>query len=905
VSDPDVVEPMSPSPTDPAAVLDDACHGVVRSAVRGAWGRSAGHGSGGTDVAAGTALDDQRRDRSLAALGLLDGDQDPAFGSLVQLAADACEADRAGLTLVASDRAWLAAGVRTTDPEVPRTTSMCARVVATEQPVAAGDLIGEGSVEAHRCVLDHGQDAYLGAPVRDPDGLVVGTVWVTWAGAQDVPQRLVRVVEGLAEQATNRLAQRRRELELEALTERRQRELREEAAARRVLRELANGRSESTVLESFVRELEDLLPGTRCSIMLLDGDRLRVGAAPSLPSAFVAAADGLPVGPDVGSCGAAAATGRTAVAVDLRVDPRWAGARDVAEAAGLRSCWSVPIAADADRVVLGTFAVYRDRPAAPRHEELATVDRFTELAAIAIEHGSRQREIERRARILDQVGDAVLVCDPSRLRVRRANGAAATLTGVRVADLPGRSLERLVTSQDNQRLHAMVGALSHGTATDRTLEVSVVRPDGRRPRTELRAQLIEGELVVVARDLSDREAFDAALRRSEGRFRDLAERSNEGIYRLQLRPEVRYQYVNESFAALCDATPDELLADPSLPLARVHPGDREVLLEGRDPDRRPDLDLQPRDVRILRTDGSVTSVLLSELPIRDDDGRVVALQGIAVDVTERQRTQSALRAALDQERRTAERLRQVDALKDSFLQAVSHELRTPLTAILGFAQTLRDHDGQLGHERRAMLLHRLTRNADRLGTLLRDLLDLDRLSAGHGLAERRQTDLGELLRRVADDVDLGDRELIVVPDRCAVPVDGPKVERVLVNLLENAAKHTPPGTRVVAEVRSSTAGCELVVSDDGPGIDSDLRRDVFQAFRQGPASATDPSPGTGIGLALVARVAELHGGEAWVEPSDAGGAAFHVRLPAQPDQPGAGSDVLTSASLGLPRSPLG
>lgn len=810
--------------------------------------------------------EDGRRRRSLAALELLGPDPMPAYDALVALVAEACDAERAGMTLVAGGQAWLKAGVGTDDLEVSRHDPLCARVVDSGEPVVVtaphADLGGDGVA--------------LGAPVRDPEGLVVGVVWVAWRSVREVSDRLVQVVSAFAHQATRVLAQRRRKLELARLTQRRNRELREEAAARRVLRDIASGRPLGTTLVTLAAELEQLLPGSRCCVMLRDGEMLRLGAAPSLPAEVHAAFDGTVIGPDAPAGGKAAATGRQVVEAELAAEPTWASLRTLLARHRLRASFSAPIAAADDRGVLGTLTVYRDRPSTPHHEELATVERMVELAAVAIEHDTHRREVERRARVLDEVSDAVVVCDPRTLRVRWVNGAAVTLTGMRRADLEGRRLDEVAVLGDAQVRRA-AAAIVDGEVDRRTVEVSSVRPDGATVRAELEVQVIEDELVLVARDLADRDAYDAALRRREARYRELAERSSEGIYRVRLVPEVRYEYANAAFAALCGTTPQQVLADASYVLARIHPDDRPAELAARR-GALPE-EVSSRDVRFVADDGTVRTVLLSELSIVDRAGRTVALQGVAVDVTDRQRTQAALQAALEQQRRVSQRLREVDAIKDSFLQAVSHELRTPLTAIVGFSTTLRDHGERLEPARRSLLLDRLSRNAERLAAVLTDLLDLDRLAAGQGLAERRPADVAPLLERAVAEIDLGARTLRLVLEPCVVPVDVPKVERVLVNLLDNAAKHTPPGTEVVAEVRRAEAGCEIVVRDDGPGLHPELGEAVFEPFRQGPESSRDPSPGTGIGLAVVARVAQLHGGRASAESPPEGGAMFRVWLP--------------------------
>lgn len=162
-----------------------------------------------------------------------------------------------------------------------------------------------------------------------------------------------------------------------------------------VMERLASGDPLSTVLDSIVVALEDLIPGSRCSILLLD-DRgvLRHGAAPSLPATYSTAIDGLAPGPRAGSCGTAVHLGQPVVASDVSTDPRWVTFRELADEHDIGACWSSPIRSGSR--IVGTFAVYDRAAHEPDDRERELVRRFTHLASIAVDHDRSASEREAR-----------------------------------------------------------------------------------------------------------------------------------------------------------------------------------------------------------------------------------------------------------------------------------------------------------------------------------------------------------------------------------------------------------------------------------------------------------------------------------------------------------------------------
>ena len=236
----------------------------------------------------------------------------------------------------------------------------------------------------------------------------------------------------------------------------------------------------------------------------------------------------------------------------------------------------------------------------------------------------------------------------------------------------------------------------------------------------------------------------------------------------------------------------------------------------------------------------------------------------------------------EQERSAGRELRRLDELKNTLLQAVSHELQTPLAGIQVAARVLlRDlqADAPLHpRETKIDLLRRLEESARDANRLLGDLLDLDRVTRGIAEPDLSRVDLAELTREVVEHMEaLKERPMHLDLEPVEVWVDSAKVERILQNLLSNAEKYSPPRTAIWVTVQAKGEGVLIGVDDCGPGVPEELREAIFDPFVRGEAGGG--RVGLGIGLSLVARFAELHGGRAWVFDRPEGGAAFRVFIP--------------------------
>ncbi len=257
--------------------------------------------------------------------------------------------------------------------------------------------------------------------------------------------------------------------------------------------------------------------------------------------------------------------------------------------------------------------------------------------------------------------------------------------------------------------------------------------------------------------------------------------------------------------------------------------------------------------------------------------RVLVLLGITLVVGSLVEAVRATKAFAG-EREETERLRALDETKNAFLAAVSHDLKNPLTTILGFAATLEARLDKLPREQSLEFLRQITRSGRKLERMLDDLLDMDRIDRGIIQPNLMRGDIAALVRGIVQDIDLGGQSVTIHADEVRAEVDPAKLERIVENLIRNAIKYAPSEREIDVRVAGHGGGFLLAVEDRGPGIPDDLKEKVFEPFERAPG-ANGMATGSGIGLSLVSRFTELHGGRAWVEDRPGGGASFRVYLP--------------------------
>lgn len=242
------------------------------------------------------------------------------------------------------------------------------------------------------------------------------------------------------------------------------------------------------------------------------------------------------------------------------------------------------------------------------------------------------------------------------------------------------------------------------------------------------------------------------------------------------------------------------------------------------------------------------------------------------------------RSDLREREREIERQQAQMTARQEFLGIVSHELKTPVAVMKAYAELLMRRAERAGRTSDLDVLHRMSDQSERMLAMIEQLLDLRRIEAGLLTLEISHFDLGEVVRRLAHDVELAtvSHQILVDAPRTVIRADRRRIEEVVTNLLDNAIKYSPPGGRIWVRVRPdlvSPANVILTVSDEGPGIPVADTERVFERFYQAPGRLHKGHAGLGIGLYISRELVRRHGGDIQVTSAPGQGATFQVRLP--------------------------
>jgi PAS domain S-box-containing protein len=480
------------------------------------------------------------------------------------------------------------------------------------------------------------------------------------------------------------------------------------------------------------------------------------------------------------------------------------------------------------------------------------------------EQRARERLIDHQ-NLLDAVDQAIIATDLAG-RIQYWNAYAETLYGWRADEVLGRSVLEVTPAPEAEALAGEIMAtLQAGQRWSG--EFTVRRRDGRSfPALVIDSPVIDDDgklvgVVGVSVDLTERKRAEQSLRLSEERFRATFENAAVGMAHLSL--EGRWLRVNERLGQILG-----LLEEPP-----VGQGIRDITFREDVPQEEEamrqllagEVASYTREIRLLHGSGEIVWVELTASLVRSASGEPEYVIAVIEDIRERKEAEARLRSAL--------------AVKDELLGFVSHELRTPMTVILGMSRLLArgERDAAVIREAAADIAD----SAEVLSDLLESMLMLARLDREGARQLREPLLLDRAAANVLERQRLkdGSRSYVLKPaPGVLVDVEHALVERVIENMVVNAAKYSHPGRPIHVLVTSEEGSGSVRVIDEGPGVDEKDMDSVFEPFYRA-STAPDRASGAGLGLAVSKRIVELLDGTIWVHQHASGGAEFGFALP--------------------------
>ncbi len=430
---------------------------------------------------------------------------------------------------------------------------------------------------------------------------------------------------------------------------------------------------------------------------------------------------------------------------------------------------------------------------------------------------------------------------------------------------------KLVHPEDRDVVNAKVQD-SYVTLKPFQFQHRALRPDGKLRWLESRGQVLAGRdgkpatMFGTGQDITPMKAAEERSRRLIESSPDaLVITDDQGLI-VQVNQEAERLF-GYSRTELVGSAVEKLIPTP---LRDVHISHRASYM--KNPKARPMG--ANRALRAVRKDGGEFPVEISLSPIETPDG--VMVMSAVRDVSERQRVMK--------EREELELLRQVNEFRSQFINMAAHELNTPLTPLKLQVDILKDPD--LAPEQRAHSIQVLERNLERVAHLVQNMLDVGRIQSGRIQFQAGPMDLNAAVVETLESFEelakqLGVKLETSITGDLYVDADSQRLGQVLLNLVNNALKFTPPGGRVLVETEIIGKDAAVRVKDTGLGLTSDQIAKLFRPFSQVHAAVqTATKPGTGLGLYISRQLVELHGGRLWVESGGPdNGSTFEFRIP--------------------------
>ena len=421
---------------------------------------------------------------------------------------------------------------------------------------------------------------------------------------------------------------------------------------------------------------------------------------------------------------------------------------------------------------------------------------------------------------------------------------------------------------------------------------------------EKRASSLKKTSEQLQREIIERSRVEETLAESEDRYRRLTENIQDMIWITD--DDGKVLYVNQSIERICGFSLQEAIGLTNDQYFTKESVEKTAEWIAEAETAEPPRNSYHGEVECLHKDGYTIPCEVNVTILRDEDGKIIAYEGVTRDIRRRKQAEEAMRRLnVELDRKVKERtkelekaygeLKKFDRMKDEFLSLVSHELRTPLTSIRSFSEILLSYENE--PETRQEFLTIIKTESERLTRLINNLLDFSKIEAGAVTwhddlipAEEIIRDAGKTLQHLLREKRLG-LTLDIPADLPLVFLDRDRIQQVVTNLLSNAIKFSVEGGEIRVRVerlegkrfRESSTWIKVSVTDEGIGIDEKNFEIIFHRFRQVSGNTLQEKPkGTGLGLPICKEIISHYGGNIWVESEKGKGSTFCFTLPAAP-----------------------
>jgi PAS domain S-box-containing protein len=468
-----------------------------------------------------------------------------------------------------------------------------------------------------------------------------------------------------------------------------------------------------------------------------------------------------------------------------------------------------------------------------------------------------EKELKLKARLLDSATDAIILRDFDG-NIIYANEASYKSRGFSKKELMSMNIRNVVSPEYLYLRSKQDIAMTKKNRLN--FECDHYRKDGTRLPVEIHSRIFKAEgkklVLSIARDISERKQIEEALLESENKYRTLVEYCPDGI--LSLDEEGFVTDCNHGASELAGITKKEILGKH---INELSSNENEIdFIDWCSHLDSPDY--QEAEFELSVNNNLPISVWAKKVPLYDERGR--------------------FRQAIIYLRDFAER-KKLDQLKDEFIGFVSHQLCSPLTVIIGATQTALADESRLAKDKQRQLLQITVTEAEALYHMVSNLLELSRLQSNRLILDNEEIDVADAINNVITRIqhEYSDYQFVtnLAKDTPILYADPIRLELILYNIIENAVKYSPAGSKIRICTRANREEITFGVVDHGPGIPAYSLPKIFEPFQRVEESHVTPVKGAGLGLLVCKRLVEVHGGKIWAKSKKGHGSTFYFSLP--------------------------